>query len=43
MPAIEKFLDKYSLNFPLLSDPDLKVHCLWSVGPETMFGKQRLA
>lgn len=40
MPAIEKFLDKYSLNFPLLSDPDLKVHQAYGAwAPKTMFGK----
>ncbi len=36
-----RFRDKYGLNFPLLSDPDLKVHeAFGSYGEKTMYGKK---
>jgi thioredoxin-dependent peroxiredoxin len=35
------FRDKYDLNFPLLSDPDLKVHRAYGAyGEKTMYGKK---
>ncbi|MFO0673883.1 MAG: redoxin domain-containing protein [Polyangiaceae bacterium] len=39
----EKFRDKYALNFPLLSDADLKVHkAFGAYGEKTMYGKKVL-
>lgn len=36
-----KFRDKYKLNFPLLSDPDLSVHrAFGAFGPKTLYGKK---
>src|SRR5580700_137215 len=35
------FREKYELNFPLLSDPDLKVHRAYGAyGEKTMYGKK---
>jgi peroxiredoxin Q/BCP len=35
------FRDKYALNFPLLSDPDLSVHKAYGAyGEKTMYGKK---
>ena len=35
------FRDKYELNFPLLSDPDLTVHRAYGAyGEKTMYGKK---
>jgi peroxiredoxin Q/BCP len=35
------FRDKYAINFPLLSDPDLKVHEAYGAyGEKTMYGKK---
>jgi peroxiredoxin Q/BCP len=35
------FRDKYELNFPLLSDPELKVHRAYGAyGEKTMYGKK---
>jgi peroxiredoxin Q/BCP len=35
------FRDKYALNFPLLSDPDLEVHRAYGAyGEKTMYGKK---
>jgi len=37
------FRDKYALNFPLLSDPELKVHRAYGAyGEKTMYGKKVL-
>lgn len=39
----QKFIDKYGLNFNLLSDPDKKVHDLYGVMVEkNMFGKKAM-
>lgn len=37
------FRDKYDLNFPLLSDPDLKAHEAYGAwGEKTMYGKKMM-
>jgi thioredoxin-dependent peroxiredoxin len=37
----EKFRDKYELNFPLLSDPDLEVHKKYGAwGTKKLYGKE---
>lgn len=39
----DKFIGKYDLNFPLLSDPDLAVHkAFGAYGEKMMYGKTRL-
>lgn len=40
LPSHTKFREKYSLNFPLLSDPDLTVHKAYGAwGEKLMYGK----
>ncbi len=39
----DKFIGKYDLNFPLLSDPDLAVHkAFGAYGEKMMYGKKKL-
>lgn len=40
LPALKKFQTAEGLNFPLLSDPELKVHLAYGTfGPKSMYGK----
>jgi peroxiredoxin Q/BCP len=41
LPALQKFADEESLDFPLLSDSDLAVHHAYGAyGEKTVYGKQ---
>ena len=41
LPSLQKFATEESLDFPLLSDPDLAVHHAYGAyGEKTMYGKQ---